>query len=338
MNKVTISVIAKKAGVSSATVSRVLNNSPLVKGETVIRVRQVMEQLEYHPNELARSLRSNATKTIGVVVSNILNPFFTAVVRGIEDVANEANYNIMLCNSDEKPEKEIQYINALIAKQIDGLIIASSEMIHNYDEIIGTKPVVFIDRIPSEMNKSKYDMVLVENRKGAAEAVGHLIDQGYKRIGIITGQNQSTTGSERLRGYKDALKAAGLRIDHNLIRIGDFLGYNGYALASDLIQNTDCDAIFSANNMILLGVLRALGELNVSVPEDIGLITFDDMEWMQYCSPHISAIAQPTYEIGSAAVKMLLDRIHGGKTPPREVMLGVRLIERQSSMRIKQVH
>ncbi len=333
MGKVTIQEIAKAANVSPATVSRVMNNSPLVREDTVKLVRSVMENLGYQPNELARSLRSSNTKTIGVIVSDILNPFYTSVVRGIEDGANASRYNIMLCNTDQKPEKEAQYLNALIAKQVDGIIIASSYGISNYDEVIGTRPVVFIDRRPMPQMSMKYDMVLVQNQQGARLAVRHLLDRGYRRIGFIAGQNIYTTSHERLQGYKAALKEAGCRVESELVRNGDFLGHSGYRLALDLIQKSQCDSVFAANNMILMGVLRAMNELGLRAPDDIGLLTFDDLEWMRYSTPSISAIAQPTYDIGATAIQLLLDRIYGSQKPPQEVVLEVQLLPRESTAR-----
>ncbi len=335
MDKVNISIIAQRAGVSSTTVSRVLNKSPLVKDSTVQRVREVMKALDYQPNELARSLRSSSTRTIGVIVSNVLNPFFTSVVRGIEDTANAAGYNIVLCNSDEKPEKEVEYVSTLIAKQVDGLIIASSEKIQNYSELIGNKLAVFIDRKLDECNTKRYDTVLVQNRVGAYTAVSHMLQQGFRRIGIITGQSNSTTGHERLLGYEAAIQEAGLAIDPELVKIGDFLGYTAYGFTMELLDSKKCDAIFAANNLILLGVLRALNERKIKVPSEMGLIAFDNLDWMNYCNPGISAIAQPTYELGRVAVDLFLERCGNPlpASPPREIVLDISLIVRGSSVR-----
>lgn len=333
MGNINISIVAKKANVSQTTVSRVLNNSSLVKEATAQRVRRVMEELGYQPNELARGLRSNETKTVGVIVSNVLNPFFTSVVRGIEDVANKANYNIMLCNTDEKAEKEQQYIQALISKRVDGLIIASTGTKNDYSALTGNKPMVFVDRKPEGKNKGRFDAVLVQNREGSYDAVTQLIEAGFRRIGIISGPNVSTTGYQRLVGYEQALEGAGIPADKTLIKYGDFLGHTSYENTVELIKNAKCDAIFAANNMILLGVLGALSDLGLKIPDDIGLSAFDDLEWMQFCQPQITAVRQPTYEMGTTAMSLLLDRIAGSTEPVKKIMLPVELILRKSSQK-----
>lgn len=330
---INIGAVAEKAGVSKTTVSRVINGSHLVKSSTVELVRQVIAELEYEPNVLARGLRLNETKTVGVIVSNVLNPFFTAIVRGIEDVASAANYNIVLCNTDEKPEKERQYIQTLVGKQVDGLIIASTGTKDSYITLAKGKPIVFVDRKPEGVNQRKFDTVLVENKEGSRRAVMHLLEKGYKNVGIITGQSMSTTGYDRLLGYKEALKNARINIDNKLIKYGDFLGHTGYRDALELMTQTDCDAIFAANNMILMGVLRAAAELTINIPRDMGLVTFDDMEWMQYCQPSITAVKQPTYEMGTKAMQLLLDRLAGTHKEPIEIVLGVELIPRDTSRR-----
>lgn len=336
MDGINISMVAKRAHVSPSTVSRVLNNSPLVKETTANRVREVMKELNYQPNELARGLRCNETKTIGVIVSNVLNPFFTSVVRGIEDVANRVNYNIMLCNTDEKAEKELQYIHALLSKRVDGLIIASAVTKYDYTALLGGKPAVFVDRRPEGENKGKFDTVLVQNKEGSRRAVMQMIESGYRRIGIITGSNVSTTGYERLLGYEQAYRDAGILLDQSLIKLGNFLGDTSYENAIDLIENNACDAIFAANNMILLGALKAVSEKKMRIPEDIGVSAFDDLEWMQFCEPQFSAVRQPTYEIGTVAMSLLLDRISGSSEPAKEVMLPVELVVRKSSQKRNQ--
>lgn len=336
MDSINISMVAKRAHVSPSTVSRVLNNSPLVKETTANRVREVMKELNYQPNELARGLRCNETKTIGVIVSNVLNPFFTSVVRGIEDVANRVNYNIMLCNTDEKAEKELQYIHALLSKRVDGLIIASAVTKYDYTALLGGKPAVFVDRRPEGENKGKFDTVLVQNKEGSRRAVMQMIESGYRRIGIITGSNVSTTGYERLLGYEQAHRDAGIPLDQSLIKLGNFLGDTSYENAIDLIENNACDAVFAANNMILLGALKAVSEKKMRIPEDIGVSAFDDLEWMQFCEPQISAVRQPTYEIGTVAMSLLLDRISGSSEPAKEVMLPVELMVRKSSQKRNQ--
>lgn len=333
--KTNISTVAQKAGISESTVSRVLNHSPLVALQTAHRVRAVISELGYSPSELARGLRVNETRTIGVIVSNVMNSFFTSVVRGIEDAANDSKYSIMLCNTDEKPEKEIQYIHTLIRKQVDGIILASTGGISSCEELVSSTPVVLVDRNIGQADSSPFDTVLVDNCGGAYEAVTHLLEEGYQHIGIITGSNVTTTGYGRLAGYKKALHRAGRRLDEHLIKIGDFLGTSSYRLARELLTQTDCDAIFTANNIILTATLRAADDLHRRIPEELGLISFDNVEWMQYSRLRISAIIQPTYEIGQTAMHLLLDRIAGSTEKPRQIVLDVKLAARESSRRNK---
>lgn len=331
--QVNIALVAKKAQVSQTTVSRVLNNSPLVKKETELRVREVIQELGYEPSGLARSLRIKETRTIGVIISNIMGSFFTAVVRGIEDVASRMNYNIILCNTDDDPEKEVQYLKELVSKKVDGLIVSSADIGTDYYSIVGEQKIVFFDRRPNNSDQGKYDVVLVQNREGSRKAVNHLLEEGYRRIGIINGPVDSTTGHERLRGYEIALQENGIELRPELIKTGDFLASNTYEDAMDLLVNQHCDALFAANDLILWGVLRAARDLNRKVPEELGIAAFDDMEWRQFCNPRITSVKQPTYEIGAAAMELLLDRIGGNTEESREVVLPVDLEIRESTQK-----
>ena len=336
MNQINISMVAKKAQVSNSTVSRVLNNSPLVRPETADKVRSVIAELGYQPSELARGLRMNETKTIGVIVSNVLNHFFTGMVRGIEDVANRADYNIVLCNTDEKPQKEQRYLKALLSKRVDGLIIASTGPQNDYSALVCNLPIVFVDRRPGGKSADLFDTILVDNRGGSFQAVEHLLENGYRRIGIITGSDIGTTGSERLLGYKDALAKWGIPVDETLIKMGDFLGNTAYQHAHELLcQENGCDAIFAANNIILLATMKALRDAKKRCPQDIGLVAFDDMDWMEYCTPRFTAVAQPTYQMGTLAMEMLLEHIASKQAHvPRQVVLPVHLEIRESSLNV----
>jgi len=330
---VNIALVAKMAQVSQTTVSRVLNNSPLVKKETETRVREVINELGYAPSELARSLRINETKTVGVIISNIMGSFYTAVVRGIEDVASKRNYSIILCNTDDDPEKERRYLKELISRKVDGLIVSSAYMGADYYNIVGDQKIVFFDRRPNGDIQSKYDIVLVQNREGSRQAVTHLIEKGYKRIGIINGSVDSTTGRERLRGYEIALEENGMTVEPELIKTGDFLASNTYEDVMDLLVNQHCDALFATNDLILWGVLKAARALNKKIPEELGIVAFDDMEWRQFSNPRITSVKQPTYEIGATAMNLLLERIAGDMGDSREVILPVGLEIRESTLK-----
>ena len=332
MKRLTINEIARISGVSRTTVSRVLNKSPLVHQETANTVNEVIDRLKYQPSELARGLRSKETKTIGVIVTNILNPFFTSIVRGVEDVANRYNYNIIICNTDESYEKETQYCNVLVSKHVDGLIIASTGKKYDPQDLTDGIPIVFIDRSPKGL-ENQFDTILVNNQEGSYQIVKHLLETGYRRIGLIGGFSQLSTGYERLMGYRQAHKEYGIKIDENLIKSGDFLGHTSYRQAMEVILKSNCDAIYAMNNMILHGVMKALKELKVRVPLDIGLATFDDLEWMEHCGISITAVKQPAYEIGTMAMNMLLDRISGSVVEAKSVMLDVVVNIRESTQR-----
>lgn len=330
MRKVNINEVARLSGISRTTVSRVINNSPRVKEETALKVKQVMQELGYQPNELARGLRNNETKTVGVIVSNVLNPFFTAVVRGVEDVANAENYSIILCNTDEKNEKESQYIRMLLGKRVDGLIIASTGAKCDYDTLAAEKPIVFIDRRPP-VKDGAYDVILVANELGSYKLTKHLIEQGYRRIGIVIGSVEATTGHGRLAGYYRALRESNIEVDERLVKTDDFLGSYSYEKTKELLKEGICDAIFAGNNMILSGALRAMKEEGVEYPQDMGLAAFDDLDWMEYSPVPITAVKQPTYEIGMMAMQTLLRRIAGSQEEPKEIILDVSLNVRDSS-------
>ena len=330
MKKININEIARVAGVSKTTVSRVINKSPLVKPSTVEKVNEVIERLDYYPSDLARGLRSNETRTIGVVVSNVMNPFFTSVVRGIEDVANKSNYNIFLCNTDENPEKEAQYLSMLASKRVDGLIIAGVGESSHYPHVIDNMKVVFIDRPPKGM-ENKFDVILVNNEEGSYRMVKHMLETGYRKIGLVGGSLNLSTGYERLMGYRRAYSEMGLAVDESIVLNGDFLGHSSYQDTITLLNKGICDAIYATNNMNLHGAMKALKEKKLSVPNDIGLASFDDMEWMELCGVSISAVRQPTYDMGVLAMNTLLKRIGGAEDDRETIVLDVTIFTREST-------
>lgn len=324
-----ISDVAKYAGVSVATVSRALNDSDKVTEDTKRIVQEAICELGYKPNALARSLRMNESKTIGVIVSNVVNPFFMSVVRGIENKANQYGYSLFLCNSDEKIEKEEQHINNLASKQVDGLIIATTGENTKALDYFTDKPIVFVDRKPSSSNSEIiYDTVLVKNTEGGRIATEYLLSKGHKRIGFINGSAESFTGRERLEGYIEALRKSDLGFNPDYVRTGDFLGSTAYRSAEELICEEKCDAIFAGNNLILNEIMKVAKERGVRIPEELELATFDDIDWLNYCDAKIASIKQPVYEIGTIAIQMLYERLTGYVGEHREILLDVDLIER----------
>lgn len=326
----TISEVAKQAGVSRATVSRVLNNNPHVDAALRKRVLDTIEALGYQPNRSARRLRAQSSSVIGLVISDIQNPYFISVIRGVEDASYAAEMSIILCNSDEDYAKQRIHLRVLEGERVAGLIIvpARSDVGEDLARLQRAGiPVILLDRIVESI---QVDTVRVDNARGAYDAVAHLAGLGYRRIAMIGGPATLTTGSERFRGYRDALQAAGLAVDQSLIKVGDFRAESGYRLAQDLLAANPPDAIFVANNLMTLGVMQYLREAGVRVPDEMPLVGFDDMPWSAELYSPLTAVSQPTYELGQEAVALLVRRIANANAPFRSVVLQTRLIVRES--------
>ncbi|HEY4386159.1 MAG TPA: LacI family DNA-binding transcriptional regulator, partial [Ktedonobacteraceae bacterium] len=270
----TIEDVARHAGVSISTVSRVVNGRGHVNANIVVHVQAAVQELHYTPNRAARSLRTQQSKIIGLLISDIQNPFFAGLIRGIEDVAQRNGYSVILCNSDENEQKERQYVEVLCAEQIAGAIIVPTHEKSRSARIFNTHaiPIVAVDR-----KVANVDAVVVDNKRGAYQAITHLIGNGYRRIAIIAGPQNSTTGKERLEGYYQALQEAGIEIDPALVRCGSFKSTSGKELADELLDTcADIDALFVVNNLMALGALEALHARNLQIPDDIGMVCFDE--------------------------------------------------------------
>jgi LacI family transcriptional regulator len=328
----TIYDVAQQAGVSAATVSRVLNGHPSVDPQLAERVRAAVEELDYRPNALARNLRRSRTSLWAVIISDVGNPFFTSLVRGVEDVAQSSGYSVVLCNSDEDPEKEANYVTVALAEQMAGVIVSPSGQAEGVKRLLdaGT-PVVLIDR---EVPGVNVDSVLVDNEHGAAEATTHLIASGYQRIGCITGPATLSTAERRLRGYRQALTDAGRTYDEALVRHSDFREHGGYeSMASLLDADVKPDAVFVANNLMAVGALECLVARNVSVPDEMGIVGFDDLPWADLVRPALTTVGQPTYELGRTAAQLLAERIGEAEKSPSTVVLKTELHVRATSHR-----
>jgi LacI family transcriptional regulator len=328
-----IKEIAALAQVSTATVSHVFNRSAYVSPELEARVMKAARTLNYQPNQLARSLRTRQSRTIGMIIPNITNPFFPEVVRAVEDVLNREGYTLVLGNSDYDLQKEEAYYRTFMAKRVDGLILEITPVKppqhlyrHNWEDV----PVVYIDRLYQGLAG---DVVLVDSLAGSHEAVCHLLDRGHRRIGIITGPLSMLMASKRLRGYRIALKRRGLALDQELIREGRFDFPSGYEHARSLLKlPSPPTALYACNGLMALGCLQAIREQKLRCPEEIALVSFDDLSIFEMMQPPITAVSQPVYEIGSTAAEMLMQRISGKVTgPPRRKILKTRLIVRESS-------
>jgi DNA-binding LacI/PurR family transcriptional regulator len=331
METPTLKDVADYAQVSRATVSRVLNNNPQVAEDLRARVLEAVRALGYQPNRAARRLRANSSDVLGLIISDIENPFFTSVVRGVEDTAYAHQMSVVLCNTDEDSEKQRMYLRVMRAERVAGLIISPTS-VYDAAEFAELRrlgiPIILLDR---HIDNFETDAVTINNLNGAFLAVKHLIGLGYERIAMIGGMLQLTTGRERYEGYRKALSAAGIRFDDKLCKIGNSKTESGYRLAQELITGAQVpQAIFVANNLMTLGALRAMREHGVRIPDDIALVGFDDMPWAGELCPALTAVSQPTYELGQETVHLLLRRLVGPDAPVRTVTLEPRLVVRES--------
>lgn len=330
---VTIKDVARLAGVSNATVSRVLTDKPHVRPEIRQRVQEAIQALGYRPSRVARSLRVKRTRLIGLIISDIQNPFFTALVRAVEDVAQQAGYAVILCNSDEDIHKERLYIELMQAEQVSGVLITPTRETGSPARLLleAGVPVVAVDR---QMRDLQVDTVLVDNVEGAFQAVSHLIDAGHTRIGAILAPRVVTTGSQRREGYVQALKAHGLPVDPALIRTGQPRKAVGDRLAGELLDLPERPtALFCGNNLLALGALNAIRERGWRIPEDVALGAFDNLDWAALIDPPLTVVEQPVYELGQTAAELLMKRIQDASRPFQKVELKTRLRVRQSSQR-----
>lgn len=329
----TIRDVAAAAGVSPATVSRVLNGKRDVGADLRRRVLGVVAELGYRRNGPARSLRTRAAMVLGLIISDITNPFFTAVVRGAEDQSQLAGYSVVLANADEDVVKEARYLEVAAAEQMAGVLLSPASSRQTSIDVLLERdiPVVTIDR---RLAAAAVDSVTVNNHQAASAAAQHLISQGCRRIGFIAGPVQTTTGASRLAGYRAALRAAGRAIDPSLTAYADFRAEGGYAATRQLLRlSRRPDGLLISNNLMTVGGLQAIAEAGLAIPDDIAVVGFDDSIWATAFRPSLTVVAQPTYEIGRMATELLLRRIAGEKFPPRRVVLQAELIERASSQR-----
>lgn len=328
---VNVKDVAKLAGVAPITVSRVSNNSGSVNPATRERVQKAIDELHYVPNTLAQSLRSKQTHTIALLLSDITNPFWTTIARGVEDAAAEKGFHTILCNTDENPEKEATYLNLLLQRRVDGIVIAPT----TNDKLRLTVlkrhqlPCVLIDR---RVDGFKSDVVCGDSRGGAELLTEHLIRLGHRQIALVSGPSSISSAEERAEGYRAALRKHRIPVEESLIFHGEFKQDSGYQLVKRLVE---CDprptAIFAANNLIAVGALQALREMGLRVPEDIALVCFDDIPYASAIEPFLTVIAQPAYEMGRTAACLLLERLAATRNiKTREVVLASELVVRQS--------
>jgi LacI family transcriptional regulator len=321
--------VAREAQVSVFTVSAVINKKDHVRAVLKRRVEAAIQKLDYRLNSLAQSLASERTHTIGVVVPDISNPFFPMVVRGAEDAAQRSGYSTLLCNSDGNAEKEELYLELLLSKRVDGVLLtkAPGQLSSRIERMISDRkiPVVLMMRTYPGLTK---DVVTTDDLNGSFEAVSHLARVGHQRIALVGGPLNVSNGKARLQGYRKALNESGLNYDPQLMYEGDYRIDSGYRAGLSLLTHRP-DAVFVANYLMMVGFLEAAQEMGMRCPEDFGLVTLDDYPWLKLFSPPITAVELPKYEVGSVAAELLLDRIRGkaGRGETRKVIPQLRVRE-----------
>lgn len=331
--KITIKDIAKLADVSIATVSKVVNHKDQNISElTRQRILALIEEHNYVPNRVASSMVTKKTNSIGLIIPDITNPFFPEVARGVEDYANHAGYHVVLCNSDNNPIKEISYIAMLQEKMVDGIIFASSSLKKNISkEFFKFQiPVITVDRDIEDLQTQ--GKITVDNITGAYTGVSFMIERGYKKILHLTGPLTSKPSADRQEGYKKALKDHNITYDASLFREGNFTtdwGYNGTKEA--LESEVEFDSIFCGNDMIAIGAIKALNEKGLKVPDDIGIVGFDDIYMATVVTPNLTTICQPNYMMGYKAAEMLIELIEHPQKELEDVVLKTELIIREST-------
>lgn len=329
---VSLTDVAQHAQVSIATVSRAISHPEKLAPETLAIVQQAMRDLGYKPNRVARRLRQKGGRRhlLGLIIPDIQNPFFAEIARGVEDVAYANEFAVMLCNSDENLKKEAFYLDVMQAESVDGIILPP---INDRDPAIirlaeAGMPIVSVDR--SLVNAS-IDKVEVDNRQGAFEAVDHLLKLGHRRIAMIAGRQNVSTGRERRLGYEDALKAHGVALDEGLIRTGDYKQASGHALAKDLLAlSPRPTALFVVNNLMTVGAIEAIHKEGLRIPQDVAIIGFDDLPWAEALDPPLTVVRQPAYDVGRAAAELLLKRLTDPAAPAAWLRLRPKLILRSS--------
>lgn len=329
--RITMRQIAARARVSVGTVSHVINHTAGVREPVRRRVLEAIERLGYRPSLLARGLRRNQTTIIGVIIPDISNPFFPLVVRGVEDIAYQNSYRLMLCNADNDAQKEQVYFDELRAYRMAGLIVipsADSRLVAAADTA-GELPVVCLDRCPEGW---KGDSITVDNTEGAYQATRYLLELGHRRIAAITGQLHVTSAVERLKGFKRALREFAVTIAPEYIQEGRFDRLSGYEKSLLLLQfSPRPTAIFAANDLVALGVLAAMRELGLRCPEDVSLTGFDDLELASFTNPALTTVAQPAYQMGARAAALLFERLRGEALPAQHIVMKTALKARDST-------
>lgn len=327
---VSIKDVAREAGVSIATVSRVLNDIDVVNEETKKKVQDAIKKLSYRPNIVARSLKTQKTGTIGIIIPDISSQFYPEVVRGAEDVANIYDYNIMLCNTDLDPDKEMEYLRVLKEKMVDGVLYMSNSLEPNIIALLNELqiPMVLVETRDKE---EVFPSVTIDNEKAAYDAVNYLVKKGNKKIAYIgTHEDAFNASAFRAEGYKKALSANNIAFDENLVSFGGQKAQDGFEGVHKILSKTKIDAIFCASDEIAMGAINALREKNISVPGEVDVMGFDNIYLSSIFYPKLTTVAQPMYDMGSVGMRMLIKRINKQRLDQEHFVLDYTIIERDS--------
>jgi LacI family transcriptional regulator len=327
----TIKDVAALAGISYTTVSHVINNTRPVNAETRRKVEAAITQLDYVPSAVARSLKGQATATIGLLVPNSLNPYFAELARGIEDECERNGYCVILCNSDDDPAKQRKYLRVLLEKRIDGLIVASATEEGGFDDGIAPLriPLVLVDR---ELDGVVADRVWVDHEQGGYLATQHLLSLGHRRIACISGPLRTRVAALRVQGYRRAMAEAAIEVPDTWLEESDFTSPGGYQAASRLLESVRPSAIFASNDLLGIGALRAAAERGLRVPQALSVIGFDDIQMSRYVYPALSTVGQSILQLGELAAQLLLQRIESlAPAAPEPRILAPQLLLREST-------
>jgi len=326
----TIKDVAELAGVHPSTVSRVINNDSRISDKTKEKVILIIKKLGYTPNAIARGLKTKRTYTLGILIPDITNPFFAEIARGVEDAANKNNFNVILCNTDDKLKKERTYLQILRGKRVDGLILGTAHV--NDKSILELErekfPYILVSRNIEGLDKN---CIIVDDVEGGMMASEYLIKLGHRRIAHITGPLKTRSALNRLKGYKLALKKYEIEYRGELVGEGDFKIKGGYQVMKRFLKLAEPPtAIFAANDLLALGAMQAIQKKNFHVPEDFSVVGFNDIELASFVYPPLTTIRQPMLEMGESAVRMLLRIIEEGEFNQRKIVLKPKLIIRES--------
>lgn len=329
---ITIYDVAREAGVSMATVSRVVNGNPNVKPTTRKKVLAAIERLGYRPNAVARGLASKKTTTVGVIIPDISSLFFSELARGIEDIATMYKYNIILCNSDNRLEKELQLINTLLEKQVDGLLFLGSEIKEDHLQTLSTAAVPVVLAATRDADNI-LPSVTIDHFQAAYDAAKALIERGHKRVAILSGPKTDPLGGIlRFEGYKQALIDSGIALDEELVKTGSYWYETGLRNMNEFLQmDNPPTAVFAANDELAIGAIHAIQDAGKTVPGDIEIIGHDNIRLAEMVRPKLTTVVQPMYDIGAVAMRLLTKYMNNEHVDEHVVLLPHRIEYRQST-------